>query len=63
MSKNRVPDDARPLIKQAADRAYDEIRWAVGDSFEIAAVLHRLALESWRDGYTLGREHGREVNK
>lgn len=59
MSSNRVPDDARPSIQRAADRAYDEIRWAVGDSYEIACVLHRLALESWREGYTLGQQHGK----
>lgn len=60
MSKNRVPDAARPLIKQAADRAFEEIRGVVGNSYEIAGVLHRLALESWRDGYTLGQQHGRQ---
>lgn len=63
MSKNRVPDDARPAIKRAADRTFEEIRGVVGNSYEVANALHRLALESWRDGYTLGREHGREVNK
>lgn len=60
MSKNRVPDDARPLIKQAADRAFEEIRGVVGNSWEVSCLLHRLALESWRDGYTLGQQHGRD---
>lgn len=59
MSKNRIPDDARPLIKQAADRAFEEIRGVVGNNWEVATALHRLALESWRDGYTLGQQHGR----
>lgn len=60
MRNNPVPGDARPAIKQAVDRACDEIRWAVSNSYEAASVLHRLALEAWRDGYTLGQQHGRD---
>ena len=59
MSTNRVPDDARPAIKRAADRAFEEIRGIVGNSYEVSCLLHRLALESWREGYTLGQEHGK----
>lgn len=59
MRNNRVPDDARPAIKQAADRAFEEIRGVVGNNWEVCCLLHRLALESWREGYTLGQQHGK----
>lgn len=47
-------------INEAAAAAYDDVRWAVGDSRELAAVLMRLGLEMWRAGYDTGLRHGRE---
>lgn len=38
-------------IRQAAEDAYDGLRWHTGDSRELLAALHRLA----RDSYLAGR--------
>lgn len=54
MTKHIIPDPQRQQIVDAADRAYDAIRWAVGDSFEVADALRRLAHECW----LAGLEHG-----
>lgn len=48
------------VIKQAAAAACDDVRWAVGDSRELATVLMRLGLEIWRAGYETGLRHGRD---
>jgi len=40
-----------------------KIRGVVGNSWEVSCLLHRLALESWREGYTQGQQHGREGGK
>ena len=55
-----IPDMRRRLIVQAADRAYDAIRCEVGDSYEVAAVLRRLAHECWMDGFAEGRDTPKE---
>ncbi len=46
-----LTDEQRRQIHQAADQAYDELRWLTGDSRELLATLQRLA----RDSYLAGR--------
>lgn len=43
-------------IRQAAERAHEDIRWLVGDHENVASILLHLATESWR----AGRDHGAE---
>lgn len=56
MSKIVIPDPQRALVVAAADRAYDAIRWAVGDSYEVAEVVRRLAHECWLAGFEQGQK-------
>ncbi len=46
-----LTDEQRRQIHQAAEQAYDELRWLTGDSRELLATLQRLA----RDSYLAGR--------
>lgn len=57
---SEIPDAQLRVIKDAAAAAYDDVRWAVGDSRELAAVLMRPGLEIWRAGYETGLRHGRD---
>lgn len=57
---SEIHDAQLRVIKDAAAAAYDDVRWAVGDSRELAATLLRLALENWRAGYETGLQHGRD---
>lgn len=57
---SEIPDAQLRVIKEAAAAAYDDVRWAVGDSRELATVLMRLGLEIWRAGYDAGLRHGRD---
>jgi len=36
--------------RQAAEQAYDEARWQVGDSFALLGILQRLAHDSYLAG-------------
>ena len=56
MTRKIVPEDARPAIDLAADCAYEEIRPVVGDSWQVARVLRRLAVESWLAGHARGQQ-------
>lgn len=56
MTKHIIPDPQRQQIVDAADRAYDAIRWAVGDSWDVAHVVRQLAHECWLAGWVSGRE-------
>ena len=56
-----IPDDARRQIVQAADRAYDDIRWVVGDSFEVARLVRKLAHECWQAGCEHGQNNRSEA--
>ena len=49
-----IPDMQRRLAVQAADRAYEALRWDLGDSYEMASALRRLAHECWLAGYEQG---------
>jgi hypothetical protein len=55
-----IPEPHLRKIHEAAEAAYDDIRWLTGDSRQLSAAILRLALESWRAGYKLGRQHGRD---
>lgn len=57
---SEIPDAQMRVIKDAAAAACDDVRWAVGDSRELATVLMRLGLEIWRSGYETGLRHGRD---
>ena len=54
MTKHVIPPPQRAQIVDAADRAYEAIRGHVGNSFEVADALRRLAHECW----LAGLEHG-----
>lgn len=56
MTKHVISDTQRPLVVAAADRAYDAIRWAVGDSLDVAHVVRQLAHECWLAGFQHARE-------
>ena len=56
MTKHVIPDTQRPLVVAAADRAYDALRGHVGDSYEVAEIVRRLAHECWLAGWVSGRE-------
>ena len=51
MTKTVIPDPQRRRIVDAADRAYDVLRGHVGDSYELAEIVHRLAHECWLTGF------------
>lgn len=56
MTKHIIPDPQRALVVDAADRAYEAIRGHVGNSFEVADVLRRLAHECWLAGFKHGQQ-------
>jgi hypothetical protein len=43
-----------------ADRALAEINIAVGQNLEIVCILHRLALESYNEGFRAGQKLRRQ---
>lgn len=45
-------------IAEAADCAYDDIRWALGDHPDLRRMLHTLALEIYRAAYAEGLRAG-----
>ena len=55
---SEIPDAQLRVIKDAAAAAYDDVRWAVGDSRELASVLMRLGLEIWRAGDATTESNG-----
>ena len=58
MIDNAIPEPQMRRIREAADCAYDDVRWAVGDHPELRGVLRTLAIESYRAGYGEGLRHG-----
>jgi hypothetical protein len=44
----------------SADRALAEINGALGQNLEIVCVLHRLALESYNEGFRAGQRQRRQ---
>ena len=54
-----IPEPHLRKIHEAAEAAYDDIRWLTGDSRQLATTILRLALECWHGGYDVGVEHGR----
>lgn len=56
MTKHVIPDTQHPLVVAAADRAYDAIRWAVGDSWDVAHIVRQLAHECWLAGFEQGKK-------
>ena len=45
-----LTDDQRRQIRQAAEEAYDKLRWIVGDSRELLGELQLLARDSFLEG-------------
>lgn len=60
MNTMAIPEPEARAIREAAAAAYDDVRWTAGDSRELAAVMLRLAQETWRGGYAAGLRHGRD---
>jgi len=63
MTKTVIPDQERTRIVRAADRAYDALRGHVGDSYEVAEVVRRLAHECWIAGFKHGVETRPEASE
>ncbi len=61
MTKTVIPDPERTRIVRAADRAYDALRGHVGDSYEVAEIVRRLAHECWLAGFKHAGETPPEV--
>jgi hypothetical protein len=45
-----LTDEQRRQIRQAAEQAYDTLRWIVGDHRELRSELECLARDSFREG-------------
>lgn len=45
-----LTDEQRRQIRQAAEQAYDKLRWYVGDCRELKEELQRLAKDSFLEG-------------
>lgn len=54
--ENDIPETAHRRIRKAAERAYADLRWLLGDHELAPAILLHLAEDSWR----AGRAHGAE---
>lgn len=61
MTKHVIPAPQRARVIAAADRAYDALRGHVGDSYEVAELVRRLAHECWLGGFTHARENPPEA--
>jgi hypothetical protein len=55
VSEEQIPQEQMRRVVAAADLAYDAARWAVGDSFDLAHILHQLAYDSFVAGMEYGR--------
>lgn len=45
-----LTDEQRRQIRQAAEHAYEKLRWYVGDSLPLLEELQRLAKDSFLEG-------------
>lgn len=63
MTKIVIPPEQRRRIVAAADTAYDVLRGHVGDRYEVAELVQRLAHECWLAGHEHGLKTGAEAGK
>jgi hypothetical protein len=56
-----IPEQQLRRLKEAADCAYCDVRWAVGDHPELRHVLLTLTIETYRAGYADGLRDGERI--